>query len=532
MFFIFSNKPKQSLRLLFICLSLFVLNSSNLTMQTLHTLYGNGNYQFSDLILQKAALADSAYIDIESLRYLSSKNNVKAMGLLADHYQIQQKHLLAKKLYYKILTLAEDTASKKSARENLFAFYENQEKWSQISGLLASQDDDSWHYLSQLHNSQSLSIKPSTALYQRINHDSLYVNRDFVTQENQLNITNCKINIAPIARSYHGLARSIEIIKTFNNDTYLSSLPVCFTKPLYIPKAKLKCTEQQGKAIACDLSHLAQSKNWPKGIRHLMIMSDKGKANVNSGVMYLAINSDFNVFKHEFMHLFGFEDEYQLSKSMQKQRCNFQALNLKHSQLTLTLNKAPELFNLHAVATCNSSELTAYKPVAELTLMQYLDKALPLDYKNRLEHNIENSLSDFAVFPMAFAKFNSLSYWYQYAAKLGFKGASLQLALYHESKGEVDLAITNLQQADDWPLAQSHLARLYYEKSDYKKARALYLSASKLSSDSFAQYFYGKMLNDGLGGKVDKNTAMHFFNLSAAQNNPLAVQYLNRTGTL
>lgn len=516
------------LRLLCICLTLFVLNSSNLTMQTLYSLYSNGSYQFANLILQKSELSDSAYIDIESLKYLSSKNDVKAMTLLASHYQMQQKHLLAKKLYYKILNLADDTASKKSARENILSFYEKQNNWSQISDFLTPQDDDSWHYLSQLHNSQFLSIKPSTALYKRISHNSLYFTRDFVAQENQLNITSCQINIVPIATSYSRLARSIEIIQSFKNDAYLSSLPVCFTKPLYIQSAKLKCTAQQGKAISCDLSHLAQSKNWPKGIRHLMIMSEKGKANVNSGVMYLAKNSHFNVFKHEFMHLFGFEDEYLLSQPIQKQRCNSQALNLKHSQLTLISNKEPKPLNLHAVPTCNGSELTAYKPVTELTLMQYLDKNLPLGYKNILERNMENSLPDFEVFSMAFAKLDNSYYWYQYAAELGFKGASLQLALYYENKGEIDLAITRLQQAGDWPLAQSHLARLHYEKSDYKKARALYLSASKLSSDSFAQYFYGKMLNDGLGGKADKKAAMRYFKLSAAQNNPLAVQYLNR----
>ena len=86
----FNIKPKQMLRLLCICLTLFVLNSSNLTMQTLYSLYSNGSYQFANLILQKSELSDSAYIDIESLRYLSSKNDVKAMTLLASHYQMQQ----------------------------------------------------------------------------------------------------------------------------------------------------------------------------------------------------------------------------------------------------------------------------------------------------------------------------------------------------------------------------------------------------------------------------------------------------------
>lgn len=501
-------------------------------MQTLHKLYNNGNYQFADLIIQKGELENSAYISIESLRYLSSINDVKAMSLLAKYYQAQKEYLLAEKLYYKILNFAEDIAAKKSAREGILSFYEKQGKWSQINDFLTSQDDDSWHYLSQLHNSQFLSIKPSAALYKRISHNSLYIKRDFVIQENQLNVASCQINIVPVAKSYHGLARSIEIIQTFNNDSYLASLPVCFTKPLYVQSDKLKCAGEQDKAISCDLSHLAQSQNWPKGIRHLMIMSEEGKANVNSGIMYLALNSHFNVFKHEFMHLFGFEDEYQLSKPMQKQRCNFQALNLKHSQLTLALNKAPKLSNLHAVPTCDGSELLAYKPVAELTLMQYLDKALPLDYKKRLEHNLENNLSDFPVFPMAFAKFNNPNHWYQYATELGFKGASLQLALYHENKGEINLAIKSLHQAGDWPLALSHLARLYYANSNFNKARSLYLQASHSSSDSFAQYFYGKMLNDGLGGKVDKKTAMHYLKLSAAQNNPLAVRYLSNKGVL
>jgi len=501
-------------------------------MPMLHYFYNNGSFQFATLILQKGTLPDTAYTNVDSLRYLSSENDLKAMALLANEYESQENYLLAEKLYFRRLNKSQGIANIKLARQSILKFYQKQQEWSQIDGFLGEQDDKQWHYLSQLHNSKPLTILSSKAFNGDLNRDVLVVGNDFVTRESQLNIKNCKINIVPIASSYIGIAQSIAVISAFNRHNYLSSLPVCFSKPLYIPESQLSCLTQKNKTISCDLTHLAKSKSWPSHIRHLMIMAKNGKANVNQGVMYLAENSSFNVFKHEFMHLFGFEDEYQLSANNQKLRCQILGINSKYSQLTLALNTRKQPLGFEAVPTCNGTGVNAYKPGKKLTLMQYLDKPIPEHYKSKLENNINNGLSDFPVFSMALSTFSQRFYWYQYAAKLGFKGAKLQLALNYESQGNIEQAIKYLQQADDWPLAQSHLARMFYEKSDFKSARAHYLQASNATSDSFAQYFYGKMLLNGIGGQADKSQAIHYFKLSAAQNNPLAVQYLNNKRSL
>ncbi|PAJ75553.1 hypothetical protein CJF42_04330 [Pseudoalteromonas sp. NBT06-2] len=496
-------------------------------MQTLQIHYADGNYQFAKLIREKSQLPDSAYEDIGSLRYLSAQNDLKAMGLLANKYEKRQRYLLAEKLYFKILNQAQTIADIKLARQSILVLYEKQHKWSKIKGFLDPQDSPEWHYLSQLHNSLPLSVVPLGEHYEDINHNILKMGIDFDINEKQLNITACKINIVPIASSYTGLMQAISVVKDFNTHVYLSSLPVCFSKPLYIEKSKLKCFTAINKTISCDLTHLATSKDWPKGIRHLMIIADKGKANVNQGVMYLAQNSDFTVFQHEFMHFFGFEDEYKLSQFKQKKRCKLTALNLQRSQLTLMQKGEVNLQGFNSVPSCSGTNVNAYKTVSELTLMQYLDKTFPVSYQKKLNLNIKHHLGDFPVFTMAFSKYAQTHYWYQYAANLGFKGALLQLALIYEAKGEIPLAINHLKKANDWPLAQSHLARIFYEKSEFKKARAYYLDASNSASDSFAQYFYGKMLLNGIGGKADKKVAMRYLKLSAAQNNPLAVQYLN-----
>jgi len=532
MFFNLYNKPKQMLRLLFLSIIALVLTSSNLSMKTLNYHYANGSYQFEKLIKENGTLADAAYVSVESLRYLSLNNDFKAMGLLANEYVKQQNYLLAEKLYFKILNQVNTLDDIKSARQNILQFYQNQDEWSKINDFLVPQDSAQWHYLSQLHNSQSLSVKPSYVHFKNVNQNILKSDIDFVTNENKLNIEACKINIVPIASSYTGLTQAISVVNDFDKHVYLSSLPVCFSKPLYIEKSKLDCFTEINRAISCDLTHLASSKSWKDGIRHLMIIADKGKANVNHGVMYLAEDSNFNVFKHEFMHLFGFEDEYRLSQLKQKQRCKLTAVNLQHSQLFLVAKKITKPQEYRAVPSCNGSEVIAYKTVEELTLMQYLDKTFPTSYQEKLNLNIKHHLADFPVFTMAFSKYADPQYWYQYAANLGFKGALLQLALIHESKGEIPLAISSLQKAKNWPLAQSHLARIYYEKSDFEKARSYYLDASNSSYDSFAQYFYGKMLLSGLGGEADKKAAMHYFKLSAAQNNPLAVRYLNNKKSL
>ena len=527
MFSTFSHRPKQMLRLLCFCILGFVLNSSNLTMQDLHKLYTNGLYQFYSLIVESGNLPESAFTDLDSLRYLATANNLKALLLLAEHYQSHNNDKLALKLYFKILTLEEGDRHKQLARQSILAIYENNNNWTQINHFLTDGDEPKWHYLAQLHNSNTLKVLPSNALQSSISQSTLLVGRDFVNQESLLKPSKCKVNIVPISTSYNGIKQVSQLVTSFNKDVFLSSLPVCFTRPLYIEKAKLKCSSKEEKAISCDLTHLAKFKSWPKDIRHLMILAEKGKANVNLGIMYLAQNSQFSTFKHEFMHFLGFEDEYKLSSLNQQRRCKLNEYSSKHSQLSLLSNQVQPAENLIKVPTCNDSQVTAYKTVESLTLMQYLDKDFPLAYQNKLTENINKYLSDFPVFSMAFANFMNKKYWYGYASKLGFKGALVQLALYQEENGNISQAIKNLQQAAEWPLAKSHLARIYYEQADYKKAREYYLQASELSSDSFAQYFYGKMLLNGIGGTKDKSTAMHYFKLSAAQNNPLALQYLN-----
>ncbi|SFB92065.1 hypothetical protein SAMN02745724_00504 [Pseudoalteromonas denitrificans DSM 6059] len=515
------------LRLLFLAVILINIKPFNLSA------YYINDRALNTSIIQKQTAMHSMNESMSSLRYLASINNIDAMNLLAQRYEIQKSYLLAEKLYLKIIVQTKNKNAKKIARKNLFTFYKKNQLWKKIDYFLNEDDPKDWTYLSQLHNSQLLTALAQEDVIDLTQKNILTVGVDFVSSVKQLDVDNmCKVNIVPVARSYSSLTQSIKQIYSFSKHPFLSGLPICFTKPLYINKSKLPCLENVNSAIKCDFTQLAQISDWPDNIRHLMVIAEGGKANVHQGVMYLANESGFNVFKHEFMHLFGFDDEYEISKSKQKKRCNLNALNLRYSQLTLKRNTEVRFKNLKPVASCNGSKIKAYKPVNELTLMQYLDKGLPKKYQIKLTKNINKYLSMFPVFAMNFAQSTKTRFWYLYAAKLGFKGALIQVALLKEAEGNITTAIKLLEQSGDWPLAQSNLARLYYEQMQYKKARKYFLLASTKSLDSFAQYFYGKMLFNGQGGKTDKEAAMHYFKLSAAQNNPLAMNYLNSTPVL
>ncbi|MDP5213806.1 tetratricopeptide repeat protein [Pseudoalteromonas tunicata] len=470
-------------------------------------------------LISHNAIPIEIYQNVDALKHLAGLKDKKAVIFLAEHYERTNQLDLAE-FYFIQLQHQESTASEQ-AKLTLSQFYQRHQMWqklaefSQLNGLTLD------FYLSQLYLGSSLpQVQPDvfTDLKRKFK-------LDFTLQIDELSFsqqTHCGIKVVPIATDFKSLKQLKQHVSTFKSDEDLHELPVCFSNILYLSKQVLSCTANE--AIKCDLSYLAQQQNWPEGIRHLVIMTSDGSANVNQGIMYLSAKHDFNVFKHEWLHLFGFEDEYPLPIKKQQQRCRLSTSTL--SQLVMQERTASVAKNLFPIPTCNAQTVQAYKLVERPTLMQYLDSPMPKRYKTILNANIAHHLGELKTFSNAMYNLDEASYWLAYGVKLGDYHSKLFQALKFETQRDFARALNELSALVNWSMAYSSLARIYYQFEDFEQARHFYGLAAE-QGDSYGQYFYAKMLANGEGGPKDQKSAIRYLNHAAAQANPLAIQLIN-----
>lgn len=215
----------------------------------------------------------------------------------------------------------------------------------------------------------------------------------------------------------------------------------CFKPVRYIPKQALACeTDAKTTRVSCD-DLLLSDIDISSDVKYLALTVNNTKAFVNRGILYVASGQSTNIILHEFMHLLGFVDEYPLPSN--HQLCNelkanqfiaAVAPNVVLSATTALLNNAnspqelrqkllaiipwakqiapstplitlhsgqwrlgtPARFNhevgLFASNTCNDSHTIAWKPISEMTSMEYFDIALTSEYQ-QLHTDVINEFS-------------------------------------------------------------------------------------------------------------------------------------------
>lgn len=201
----------------------------------------------------------------------------------------------------------------------------------------------------------------------------------FETQKAQ-----CTIQIQTLATSLEGIINATQFQQNYAQDKRLDALPICLNIPILARHDKVQCASdwQRSKRLGCDMRDL-ETVTQGHDFSHLVVIADEGKANVYNGIMFLDLADTYDVFVHELAHFAGFVDEYPLSSGLAESTCvRDDAPNLIYASegSNLDLAELAKWFNtahpvrLSSSRTCNNHQNSAYKPVNEMTFMEFYDQ--------------------------------------------------------------------------------------------------------------------------------------------------------------
>jgi hypothetical protein len=174
--------------------------------------------------------------------------------------------------------------------------------------------------------------------------------------------TDCLAEIAPFATNLDNL----EYIEHLISSPKLKQLKpyLCFSPVQYISKIELDCQHNEKEAIRCNES-IWEKKNSVINHRFIVVLVEKGGANVNSGILYLDSNDTEEVFFHELAHLLGFIDEYALPKN------HFRCAGIQNSKFSHNIAILPRLYK-------GSRASVRKKILSELPWASYISNKTPL----------------------------------------------------------------------------------------------------------------------------------------------------------
>ncbi len=253
----------------------------------------------------------------------------------------------------------------------------------------------------------------------------LYEYNVLPTDNKKLTDINCMIGLEMFATNLADLRR-VERFKGQIQERKLSQF-VCISTIRYIPLKELQCTHAKDSKIECNEAIWQQYAN-DINSRFIGVVVPEGGANVHNGIMYMDSRDTVDVFVHEMAHLLGFIDEYPLPMNHAKCLSEQQAA-LSHNIAVLTPIKkgkratlrkhileqlswgnmiksdtpimektesgwrlgTPKKFaqevGLFPSQTCDGSRtlgsgeaVSAYKPVSQLTKMNYFELEFPSVY--------------------------------------------------------------------------------------------------------------------------------------------------------
>lgn len=183
---------------------------------------------------------------------------------------------------------------------------------------------------------------------------------------------SCVVKLQPVLDSWASWLQLLGLLAMFEQDTRLSTLPICWQQPLRLPEGSLQCQAQP--RLACNLLPLHGALKDSQGT-HLLMLAEQGKANVHNGVMFLDRQDSYSVFVHELAHFAGLLDEYALSQPLATEVCQL------GQQANLHISSHAQSHMGVAVATCDAAGRYAYKKGTDFTFMQYHDVPhIPADY--------------------------------------------------------------------------------------------------------------------------------------------------------
>lgn len=200
----------------------------------------------------------------------------------------------------------------------------------------------------------------------------------------------CALTLQPIAGQQAGVSNWQKLQQQWQQDKQLSQLSVCFLPLQRINSITLACSEDSSSLVQCDYQALDKLVAGG-GFSQLLVMAGRGKASYNNGILQLPDNASLALLRHEFMHILGFIDEYELAAASAAEVCQAGKIypnlllteDAKAYQQHWSLSQQPELT---AVDTCRAAGVQAYRVIAADNVMRFYELALPSLYFQLAQH--------------------------------------------------------------------------------------------------------------------------------------------------
>lgn len=194
----------------------------------------------------------------------------------------------------------------------------------------------------------------------------------------------CQLTLQPVASQQQGVARWQQLLRAWQQDTQLATLPVCFNALYVANSTELRCSEQGGNRISCHYPAL-QSLVSAGGFSQLLVVAGRGMASYNNGIVQLPDTASLALLRHEFMHILGFVDEYALTETSAAELCQPDKVYpnlLIQADVDAYLQQwqLPEAPQLTAVDTCQALGIQAHRVIAQDNLMRFYELGLPAEY--------------------------------------------------------------------------------------------------------------------------------------------------------
>jgi hypothetical protein len=210
-------------------------------------------------------------------------------------------------------------------------------------------------------------------------------------------VSHCAIRIQPIVSTKLEQQQWSKLYNAWLKDTFLASLPVCFLKEQRVDAASLTCSDDPNSRLRCHLPAL-QTLVKQGHFSQLLILSGRGAANFDNGVLHLPTYADLKLLQHEFSHVLGFLDEYPLPKSAVVAECQpgritanilFTEADLAKYLAHWQLSK--QQVTLKPVATCAHGNKRAFRVVHEDSHLQHYEFTIPPLYQLLMQKQLQRA---------------------------------------------------------------------------------------------------------------------------------------------
>jgi hypothetical protein len=232
--------------------------------------------------------------------------------------------------------------------------------------------------VASLRQAKKIGSRRATALLNMRRSESSFASPEHNSSQ------QCAQQLQMVAGTLHSVLQGDRMKAHFETDARLKELPICINQPIWLTSHELTCSAnwQGAQRLGCDITALSAPLT-QQSFTHIVVLADKGKANVHNGIMFLDSQDDYNVFVHELAHFAGFVDEYPLSSGLANSICHSNdAPNLmvtKAGQKPNTQQWQDLGMNGSALMsesrTCDNHPAQGYKPTKKMTFMEFYDVA-------------------------------------------------------------------------------------------------------------------------------------------------------------